>query len=167
MRHFLDAVLRRCSANPRLDDQTNLFDEFSREWLSKGKALLCTGPSESDSQPLGRFSWPEPPAASAAVLAFAASSGHPSGSNIIRACPLPRLPFATGFAHKVPTAWRTALEATASYPVALHFNCLGRGGGHDKKRSTVEEIGLWIWDTAPREEWEDGTCSALPEQWAQ
>lgn len=135
--------LRSCARFPKLDDQTNLFDELRENWLgtpgrSKGRgagaqrprAVQCIG-GESDAHPIGgAYAWP------------LAAAGRP-----MRTCPLPRLPFATGFAHRDLATWRAALAQHGNVPpVLLHFNCLGRGGGHDAKRRAMEASpGAWVW----------------------
>jgi hypothetical protein len=157
--HAFFETLGSCARFPKLDDQTNLFDELRENWLSsssaKGRgmgvksprAVQCSG-GESDAHPIGgAYSWP------------VAAAGSRSGSNRgrededsdgagspLRTCPLPRLPFATGFAHRDVATWRAALASHGTPPVLLHFNCLGRGGGHDSKRRTMEATaGAWVW----------------------
>jgi hypothetical protein len=150
---FLDAVLARCRRTPTIDDQTNLFEElYSPSWLgsdrgggagaNRKRAIACTNGEAADS-PIHGFSWPEASAGQTAVL---------------RVCPLPRLTFAAGFGHSYPEQWREGLslagksrhaggasEGTAAVPIVVHFNCLGRGGGHDAKKAKIERSGLWIW----------------------
>ncbi len=100
---------------------------------------------ESDRHLVHAFEWPEP----------AVHQSQP-----LRVCPLPRLPFATGYAAGNVPFWKRMLRQAllvdggggmgvrrgGAYmgAVAIHFNCLGRGGGHVAKRSKIKEMGFWV-----------------------
>jgi hypothetical protein len=113
-----------------------LFDEFKQGWLRTGRAVVCEG-REVSGDPGRAFHWAAP---------------RPPASTILRACPLPRLRFATGYAARDVVAWKRALACAGQRPVALHFNCLGRSGGHDAKRAHVQRLGLWAVDNRS---WDD------------
>jgi len=125
-------------------------------------AVQCQG-SESEAHPIsGAFSWP-PSSSSSASSSQSASSDYriATDDGVLRVCPLPRLPFATGFAHRDPPTWHSTLARHGVAPVLLHFNCLGRGGGHDAKRRAMEAVpGAWIWDDGRMGG--DGSTGPLP-----
>ena len=122
---FMAAAVVRCGAYPALDDQTNLFDEFAANWLAKGRATLCTA-AESDALPIHAFAWPDDGAPEARNSAAAVTSGGSSGGihgsssggdggGVLRTCPLPRLPFASGFAHRSPALWKQVGWLASAY----------------------------------------------------
>mmetsp|Transcript_61738 Transcript_61738/g.139748 ORF Transcript_61738/g.139748 Transcript_61738/m.139748 type:complete len:200 (-) Transcript_61738:227-826(-) len=190
---FLDATLRRCQKYPRLDDQTNLFDELKAGWLSTGRAVHCAG-SESAQHPLGQYAWPSSPQAAPRGAPNGLRKGGGGGgedekaateeeaggeeavwgdgggaSSKLRVCPLPRLPFATGYGHGWPDKWREALRNAkgsqgggggGAEAVVLHFNCLGRSGGHDAKRKKIVDSGMWVWEDGGGSTRSKGHCRA-------
>ena len=180
---YSDLIIRcaadsRCAKYPKLDDQTNLFDELRENWLggssssssssrhvkrsqrsrsvfssptssSSHTAMPCHG-SESEDHPIsGAFTWPTPSSSETGSSSSGSSThlGTTDDDGVLRVCPLPRLPFATGFAHRDLATWHSTLKGYGVAPVLLHFNCLGRGGGHDAKRRAMEAVaGAWVWD---------------------
>ena len=74
------------------------------------------------------------------------------------------------------------LKTAQAPPVVVHFNCLGRGGGHDAKRATINATGLWLWRdkdkstqakdatkaraSASQEKGMVGSCGAVAKGWA-
>lgn len=141
-RLFLAAALARCIANPGQDDQANLFNELLYSSLAEGRAVHCVG-GESAARPVfGAYAWN-----ASSGLAPSLSSDAAARASSFSACPLPMLPFASGFAHQGEAqgvaTWRAALAGYGAQAVLLHFNYLR---GHDKKRERIEASGLWVWD---------------------
>lgn len=135
---FLDSAIERSWKHTNLDDQTNLFDEL-QAWKKGDKVVSCLN-KEDKARPVHGFEWPR--------------DGRPgSRDDVLYICPLPRLPFATGYGHRAPLKWKEALSDNHIDPILLHFNSLGRGGGHDFKRQVIEEMQLWHWQD------KDKTCN--------
>lgn len=64
-----------------------------------------------------------------------------------------------------------ALADGGARAVVLHFNCLGRGGGHDAKKDRINATGLWLWrddggtDPTAQAPEGSGACAALGDSW--
>ena len=123
MRLF-DAVIDKCRTESRVDDQTNFFDVLRKQWLGKQRAVLCR---TKETQGGGLH-----------------AGAHAPSPSALRVCPLPRLQFASGYAlHEGGTPWRDTLKSQGVDGVLLHFNCLGRGHGHDAKLDRIKTFGAW------------------------